>query len=80
MSWVLDLSILSIFVCIRVYICSADYVGLPALLYLLQCLVYHMLQNEKLWNLHTYKVIREELVLGLLVRFRTAVVCEPGKM
>ena len=26
-----------------VYICSADYVGLPVLLYLLQCLVYHML-------------------------------------
>ena len=46
MSWVLDLSILlSIFVC--VYICSADYVGLPAPLYLLRCLVYHMLSKMR---------------------------------
>ena len=28
---------------IYVYICSADYVELPVLLNLLQCLVYHML-------------------------------------
>ena len=26
----------------RVYICSADYVGLPVLLYLLQCLVLYI--------------------------------------
>ena len=52
-----------------VYVCSADYAGLPVLLYLLQCLVSHAIQNEKLWNLHTseYKVIGEVLVLGLLV-------------
>ena len=30
-----------------VYICSADYVGLPVLLYLLQCLVYHMLSKMR---------------------------------
>ena len=27
------------------YICSADYVGLTVLLYLLQCLVYHVLSK-----------------------------------
>ena len=30
-----------------IYICSADYVGLPVLLYLLQCLVYHMLSKMR---------------------------------
>ena len=38
----------------RMYICSADYVGLPVLLYLLHSMfgVSHAIQNEKLWNLH----------------------------
>ena len=31
----------------RVNICSADYVGLPVLLYLLQCLVHHMLSKMR---------------------------------
>ena len=30
-----------------VYICSADYVERPVLLYLLQCLVYHMLSKMR---------------------------------
>ena len=30
---------------VYIYICSADYVRLPVLLYLLQCLVYHMLSK-----------------------------------
>ena len=30
-----------------VYICSADYVELPVILYLLQCSVYHMLSKMK---------------------------------
>ena len=46
----------------RMYICSADYVGLPVLLYLLQCLVYHMLSKMR-----RSSVIGEVLVLGLLV-------------
>ena len=45
MSWVFDLSMLSVFVCI--YICSADCVGLPFVLYLLQCLVYHILSKMR---------------------------------
>ena len=45
-----------------IYICSADYVGLPVLLYLLQCLVYHMLSKMR-----RSSVIGEVLVLGLLV-------------
>ena len=75
MSWVLDLSILlSIFVCVYIdYICSADYVGLPVLLYLLlQCLVlYHMLSKMRSSGIYIrsirYEVIGEVLVLGLLV-------------
>ena len=30
-----------------VYICSADYVELPVILYLFQCLIYHMLSKMK---------------------------------
>ena len=45
MSWVLGLSILLSVVC--VYICSGDYVELRVILYLLQCLVYHMLSKMK---------------------------------
>ena len=50
-----------------VYICSADYVELPVLLYLLQCLVYHMLSEMRRSSGITYGVIGEVLVLGLLV-------------
>ena len=37
-----------------VYICSADYVELPVILYLLQCFgISPVVQNEKkLWNFH----------------------------
>ena len=39
-----------------IYVCSADYVEIPVLLYLLQCLVLsiaHAVQNEKkLWNIN----------------------------
>ena len=49
-----------------VCICSADYAELPVLLYLLQCLVYHMLSKTRSsGNLH--RVIGEVLVLSLLV-------------
>ena len=41
MLWILDLSILLF--SLSVYVCSAGYAELPILLYLLQCLVYHML-------------------------------------
>ena len=56
----------------RVYICSADYIGLPVLSYLLQCLVYHMLSKMgRSSGIYIYiyrsKVIGEVLVLGLLV-------------
>ena len=51
---------------IYIYICSADYAELPVLLYLLQCLVYHMLSKTRSsGNLH--RVIGEVLVLSLLV-------------
>ena len=54
-----------------VHICSADYVELPVLLYLLQCLVLrsisHAVQNEKNSGIYIYTVIGEVLVLDLLV-------------
>ena len=50
-----------------VYICSTDYVELPVILYLLQCLVYHMLSKMKRSSGITYRVTVEVLVLGLLV-------------
>ena len=56
MSWVLDLSIL-LSIC-RVYICLADYVELPVLLYLLQYLVYHMLSKMRGALEFTYKAYR----------------------
>ena len=74
-----------------VYICSADYVELPiVLLYLLRCLVYHMLSKTRRNSGSLHRVIGEVLVLGLLVVvykipyssciFNTAVVLEPGTM
>ena len=62
--------------------CRSIYFSMFGTSYIIWC------PNEKkLWNLHTrYRVIVEVLVLGLLVvvyqgiRFRIAVVCEPGKM
>ena len=69
MSWILDLVsiLLSIFV-VRIYICSADYAELPVLLYLLQCLVCHMLSKMRISSgILIYRVIGEVLVLGLLV-------------
>ena len=50
-----------------VYICSADHVELPVILYLLQCLVHRMLSKWKEALEFTYRVIVEVLVLGLLV-------------
>ena len=67
-----------------VYICSADYVELPiVLLYLLRCLVYHMLSKTRRKSTSLHRVIAyicyiyflmlgvshavEVLVLGLLV-------------
>ena len=53
MSWVLDLSIL-LSIC-RVYICLADYVELPVLLYYgvftSMFGISHAVQNKKLWHL-----------------------------
>ena len=64
MSWILDLSIL-LSIC-RAYICSADYVEVPVLLYLLQCLVCHMLSKMRRSSGKLHRVIGEVLVLGLL--------------
>ena len=66
MSWVLGLSLFVVYLSC-VYICSADYVELPVILYLLQCLVYHMLSKMKRSSGITYRVTVEVLVLGLLV-------------
>ena len=52
--------------CVYIYICSADYAELPVLLYLLQCLVYHMLSKMRSSG-YLHRVIGEVLVLGLLV-------------
>ena len=71
MSWILDLlsillSICRLYIYIYIYICSADNAELPVLLYLLQCLVYHMLSKmTSSGNLH--RVIGEVLVLRLLL-------------
>ena len=71
MSWVLDLSI-SLSICrVYMYICSADHVELPVLLYRYQVStpmvgLSHVVQNKKLWNLLVCRVIGEVLVLGLL--------------
>ena len=73
MSWILDLSIL-LSIC-RVYIrniCSADYAELPVLLYQVSTsmlgISHAVLNEKKLWNLHTrYRVISEVLVISLLV-------------
>ena len=73
----------------RIYVCSAGYAELPVLLYLLQCLVYHMLSKTRRSSESLHRVIGEVLVLGLLVVyeipysscvFNTAVVLEPSKM
>ena len=52
-----------------VYICSAGYAELPVvLLYLLQCLVYHMLSKTRRNSGSLHRVIGEVLlVLGLLI-------------
>ena len=53
---------------IYIYICSAGYVQLPVvLLYLLQCLVYHMLSKTRRSPGSLHIVIGEVLVPGLLV-------------
>ena len=49
-------------------VCSAGYAELPVvLLYLLQCLVYHMLSKTRRSSGSLHRVIGEVLVLGLLV-------------
>ena len=54
--------------CEYIYICSAIYAELPVLLYLLQCLVCHMLSKMRISSgILIYRVIGEVLVLGLLV-------------
>ena len=69
MSWILDQSVL-LSICrayTYIYICSAGYAELPVLLYLLQCLVYHMLSKTGRSSGNLHRVIGEVLVLGLLV-------------
>ena len=53
-----------------IYMCSVSYYAeLPVLLYLVQCLVYHMLSKTRSSrNLH--RVISEVLVLSLLVVYK----------
>ena len=50
-----------------VYICSAGYAELLVLLYLVQCLVYHMLSKMRRSSGNLHRVIGEVLALGLLV-------------
>ena len=84
-------SILLSICCVYIYICSAGSVELLiVLLYLLRCLVYHMLSKTRRNSGNLHRVIGEVLVLGLLVVvykipcrsciFNTAVVLEPGTM
>ena len=88
LSKILDVSIFFVSLsCVYIYMCSAGHAELPAvLLYLLQCLVYHMLSKTRRSSGSLHRVIGEVLVLGLLVvykiphsscMFNTA---EPGKM
>ena len=71
--------------------CSAGYAELPiVLLYLLRCLVYHMLSKTRRNSRSLHRVIGEVFVLGLLVVvckipyssciLNTAVVLEPGTL
>ena len=66
-SWILEYFVVYFLSCM--YICSAGYVELPiVLLYLLRCLVYHMLSKAR----RNYRSLQsdravEVLVLGLLV-------------
>ena len=78
MSWILEYFVVYL---LCVYICSAGYVELPfVLLYLLRCLVYHMLSKTRRNSRSLQRVIAyicyilmlgvshvEVLVLGLLV-------------
>ena len=68
MSWILEYFVVYL-LCVYVYICSAGYVELPiVLLYLLQCLVYHMLSKTRRNSGSLHRVIGEVLlVLGLLI-------------
>ena len=47
---------------VRIYICSAGYVELPVLLYLFQCLVYHILSKTRRSSGNLHRVIVEVLV------------------
>ena len=68
MSWILDLSTLLSICPACVYICSAGYTELPVvLLYLLHCLVYHMLSKTRRNCGSLRRVIGEVFMLGLLV-------------
>ena len=61
MSWVLNLSILLSICRVCIYICSADYIELPVLLYQVSTSMFgisHVVQNEVV------------LVLGLLVVYK----------
>ena len=47
MSWILEYFVVYL-LCVYIYMCSAGYVELPiVLLYLLRCLVYHMLSKTR---------------------------------
>ena len=55
MSWILEYFVVYL---LYVHICSAGYVELPiVLLYLLRCLVYHMLSNTRRNSRSLYRVI-----------------------
>ena len=66
MSWILEYFVVYL---LYVHICSAGYVELPiVLLYLLRCLVYHMLSKTRRNSGSLHRVIGEVLlVLGLLI-------------
>ena len=77
--------------CVYVYIYMCVRLVMPSyLLYILQCLVYHILSKRTRNSAGLHRLIGEVLVLGLLVVmykipyssciFNTAVVLEPGKM
>ena len=89
MSCILDYFVVYL-LCVYIYVWLVMSSYLLVLLYLLRCLVYHMLSKTRRNSRSLHRVIGEVLVLGLLVVvymipysscvFSAAVILEPGKM
>ena len=69
MSWILEYFVIYL-LCVYIYICSAGYVELPiVLLYLLECLVYHMLSKTRKNSINrSYRVTAYQVYLLYLLR------------